>query len=104
MTQLALTITRHLTATGGEYRATLQGHEATALLTWRTRASSRVPGPIWVADHTLVPSAIGGQGIAARLVERLIHDAREEGARIVPACSYIAVAFDRHPEWADLLA
>ena len=99
-----MTITRHPSPTGGEYRATLEGEEATGLLTWQ--APPRAPGqpPIWIADHTLVPAAIGGRGVAARLVEALIADAREQGARIVPACSYVAVAFRRHPEWADLLA
>jgi hypothetical protein len=102
MTDEALTITRHLTPNGGEYRAHLDGHEATGLLTWQNAPSQE--GPIWIADHTLVPSAIGNRGIAARLVEALIADARDEGARIVPACSYVAVAFARHPEWADLRA
>jgi predicted GNAT family acetyltransferase len=95
------TITRHATPTGGEYRARLAGHDAIGLLTWHTRPGA---SPIWVVDHTLVPTAIGGRGIAARLVEALIEDARKDGATIIPACSYVAAAFDRHPEWADLLA
>ena len=104
MTDPNLTITRHPSPTGGEYRATLEGETATGLLTWQS--PPRAPGkqPVWVADHTLVPTAIGGRGVAARLVEALIADARQEGARIVPSCSYVAVAFKRHPEWADLLA
>lgn len=99
-----LTITRHPSASGGEYRAKLEGETATGLLTWQTPARAEGQPPIWIADHTLVPAAIGGRGVAARLVEALIEDARKEGAKIVPACSYVAVAFKRHPEWADLLA
>ncbi len=51
-----------------------------------------------------MPPDIGGQGVAARLVEALVADAREMGFRIEPACSYVAAKFDEHPEWADLRA
>ena len=37
-------------------------------------------------------------------VQALIADAREEGFRIVPACSYVAQAFRDHPEWSELKA
>jgi predicted GNAT family acetyltransferase len=93
----AITITRHTTPTGGEIRATLAGHDATARLTWQEG------GTVWIADHTLVPGSIGGRGVAARLVEALIEDARASGARM-PTCSYVAAAFARHPEWADMRA
>jgi predicted GNAT family acetyltransferase len=94
-----LTITRHDDgADAGEYRAHVPGTEAIGRLTWVAR------GDIRIAEHTLVPPAIGGRGVAARLVEAMIEDAREQGFRIVPACSYVAVAFKRHPEWADLCA
>ena len=45
-----------------------------------------------------------GGGVAQLLVEALVADAREQGFRIVPQCSYVAAQFRRHPEWADLLA
>jgi uncharacterized protein len=61
------------------------------------------PGTV-VADHTGVPPAYRNEGIAWKLVERLVADARSEGIRIVPACSYVAAQFRRHPEWAGLLA
>ena len=38
------------------------------------------------------------------VVEALIEDARSEGFKIIPTCSYVAAQFDRHPEWADLRA
>jgi uncharacterized protein len=93
------TITRNQTPTGGEYHAHVPGETATGLLTWRRAADQS-----WIAEHTLVPAAIGGRGVAGALVAALVADARREGAKIVPACSYVAVAFRRHPEWADLLA
>lgn len=64
-----------------------------------TRADGRL-----VADHTFVPPAHRGEGIAERLVEALMTDARAAGEKIVPLCSYVAIQFRRHPEWADLKA
>jgi predicted GNAT family acetyltransferase len=55
-------------------------------------------------DHTGVPPEYEGRGIAARLVNKAITDAREQGFRIVPVCSYVVAQFRRHPEWADLRA
>ncbi len=93
-----VTITRHATPTGGEYHAHVPGSSVIGRLTWVRH------GNVHVADHTIVPPAIGGRGIAGQLVEALVADARAQGFRIDPECSYIAAAFRRHPEWADLLA
>ncbi len=57
-----------------------------------------------VIDHTYVPPELRNLGIAQQLVERGIADARARGIRIVPACSYVAIQFRRHKDWADLLA
>lgn len=92
------TITRHGGGDAGEYRAHVEGSQHIGRLTWVRRGANRV------AEHTLVPSEIGGRGVAARLVEALVADARAEGFRIVPTCSYVAAAFDRHPDWESLRA
>ena len=91
-------ITRHDQGARGEYHAAVPGSEAIGRLTYQRR------GDVLVADHTLVPTEIGGRGVAARLVEALIADAREEGNKIVPQCSYVEAQFRRHPDWADLRA
>ena len=93
-----VSITRHGNDQRGEYHAHVEGAKAIGRLTWVLKNGARV------VDHTLVPPEIGGRGVAARLVEALIADAREQGFRIVPTCSYVAAQFKRHPEWADLLA
>lgn len=93
-----VTITRHGNLQSGEYRARLASSSAIGRLTWVKR------GTVRVAEHTLVPREIGGRGVAARLVEALVADARAEGFTIDPQCSYVAAQFDRHPEWADLRA
>ena len=69
-----------------------------AELTWRAL------GPLRIADHTFVPPEMRGRGVAQQLVEALVADARQEGFKIVPECSYVAALFRRHPEWSDLLA
>lgn len=93
-----VTITRHDEGERGEYRAHIEGSDEIGRLTWVKH------GDVRIADHTLVPPAIGGRGIAAKLVEAIIADARAEGFRINPTCSYVAASFKRHPEWADLRA
>jgi predicted GNAT family acetyltransferase len=61
------------------------------------------PGTIAI-DHTGVPPEYRGKGLAEMLVNAGIADARAEGTKIVPLCSYVAVQFKRHPEWEDLRA
>lgn len=102
MDQSEVTITRHGSARSGEYHAHVPGAQAIGRLTWVRRDDAA--GAVRVADHTLVPPAIGGRGVAARLVEALVADARAEGFRIDPACSYVEAQFRRHPDWADLRA
>jgi len=102
-----VTITHHAQGQGGKYVAKPEGADTTGFLEWEPRdglPEREVTSDVRVATHTVVPEAIGGQGIAAQLVERLIGDAREQGFRIVPRCSYVAAKFDEHPEWADLRA
>jgi predicted GNAT family acetyltransferase len=93
-----LTITRHETGNGGEYHAHVPGSAQIGRLTWVESGGARV------ADHTLVPPEIGNRGVAARLVERMVADARAEGFKIRPLCSYVVAAFQRHPDWADVRA
>ncbi len=74
----------------------LEGHEAE--LVYRLR-----DGRLTI-EHTGVPEAIGGRGVAAALVRAALEYARAEGLRVIPACSYSAVYIRRHPEYADLVA
>lgn len=73
----------------------LDGHEAELLYSLR---NGRM-----VIDHTGVPEAIGGRGVAALLVRAALDHARSQGWRVVPACSYSAAYVQRHPEYADLV-
>ncbi len=57
-----------------------------------------------IADHTGVAPALEGQGLAKRLVEALVADARAQGYKVVPLCPYVNAQRRRHPEWADVFS
>lgn len=98
-TAAKVTITHHAQGQGGRYDAAVEGESASGYLEWEPEGDD-----VRVATHTIVPRAIGGRGVAARLVERLVFDAREQGFKIVPQCSYVARKFERNPDWADVKA
>jgi uncharacterized protein len=78
------------------FEITVDGHAAIATYTERDG--------VWVMDHTFVPDALRGQGVAAKLVEAAFATAREAGVKIEPACSYVARYMERHAETQDLRA
>ncbi len=97
-----ITISHEDDGARGAYRLDVEGSSAPAELTWRKAASRQ--GDVRIADHTFTPPQARGKGIAFKLVEALMEDARSSGFTIIPACPYVAAQFDRHPEWADLRA
>jgi predicted GNAT family acetyltransferase len=60
----------------------------------------RRPGRRLAILHTGVPDAIGGRGIAARLVAAAVERAREEDLTVVPHCWYARRWLEQHPEEA----
>ena len=82
--------------TAQRFSTSLEGHEAELIY--------RLHDGRMVIEHTGVPEAIGGRGVAAHLVKAALDHARAAGWKVVPACSYSAVYVERHPEYADLLA
>ncbi len=95
-----VTITHIDHGAGGKYIAEVPGEKATGTLEWEPKGSPNIR----IATHTIVPPEIGGRGIAALLVKRLMADARESGFKIVPQCWYVAKKFGENPDWADLRA
>lgn len=79
----------------GRFSTRLDGHEAE--LTYRLEQGRLV------IEHTGVPQAIGGQGVAGGLVKAALEHARAAGMRVVPACSYAVEYVKRHPQYADLV-
>lgn len=86
----------------GEYHAHTPGTDHVGRLTWTEHEGP--DGTVRVADHTLVPRELEGRGIARRLVEELVADARTYGFKIDPRCSYVEAQFRRNPDWAELRA
>lgn len=58
---------------------------------------------VWVLDHTFVDPSLRGQGIAEKLVLRVVEEARRLGVKIIPQCSYAVLQFQRKKEYADVL-
>ena len=48
--------------------------------------------------HTEIDPACEGRGFGTRLVAGALADARREGLRVVPLCSFVAAYVRRHPE------
>ena len=93
-----LTIEREDAAGHGRYVIHLaDGLEAE--MTYR-----KLGGNTIAIDHTYTPPEHRGQNIAFQLMQRTIDDARREGTKIRPICSYAVAQFRRHPDWGDLLA
>jgi predicted GNAT family acetyltransferase len=61
-----------------------------------------VPGHMLI-QHTGVPPALEGRGLAAKLTRSALEYARGEKLRVIPACSYTASYMAKHPEYNDLL-
>lgn len=95
-------IQRSENANGGEYTIPIAGAARPAVLTWQRREKDGTP--VRLVDHTFTPPEARGQGLAGKLVEAIVADAREHGFRIAPQCPYVVSAFARHPEWVDVKA
>ena len=84
--------------TSGRYLIDL-GPDIVAEMTYQRTGDNTI-----MIDHTRVPPQYRGKNIAEKLMLRVIADARKNGTKITPICSYAVTQFKRHPEWADLLS
>lgn len=83
-------------AAAHRYEIDIDGHHAVA--------DYELDGERQVFTHTYVPPELRGKGLAEKLVRRALEDARSEGRKVVPACSYVAVFIERNKEFQALLA
>lgn len=54
--------------------------------------------------HTEVAPELEGRGIAGKLARAALEHAREQGLKVVPACSFVAAYIRRHREYEPLVA
>jgi uncharacterized protein len=95
-----ITVRREETEKGGRYVARVDGLESELTFTRATRKGQK----LMIANHTGVPSALSGKGVGLALLGQAVEDARAEGFRIEPHCSFVRVMLQRHKEWQDVLA
>ena len=68
------------------------------------RCDYRRVGNVLQINHTEVPVALEGRGIAGKLVAATLEHAKAQGLRVAPYCSYVRSYMRRHPETQALLA
>ncbi len=56
-----------------------------------------------VLEHTIVPAAFEGQGIASRIVTAALDDLRARSMYLTPKCPYVSAFIKRHDEYRDLV-
>jgi predicted GNAT family acetyltransferase len=79
-----------------QYETTIDGE--TAYVAYDREGADRI-----VFTHTIVPDALSGRGLAGELVKFALDDARSQGLKVVPQCSYVQSYLKRHPEYEDLV-
>ncbi|MBS0566067.1 MAG: N-acetyltransferase [Proteobacteria bacterium] len=62
----------------------------------------RTPGTIRFI-HTIVPEQLGGRGIGSKLAQHVLDEARRNGEKAIPQCSFIAAYITKHREYQDLV-
>ena len=63
----------------------------------------RLAGNVLTLNHTETPAAARGRGIASKLVEAVLAQARDRGRKVVPRCPFVRAYLAKHPEYADLV-
>lgn len=53
--------------------------------------------------HTETFDGHKGQGIAGRVIDQALRDARDEGLEVLPFCWFVASYIGDHPEFLDLV-
>lgn len=73
------------------FSAVVEGYKA--ILEYRTVDAQSID-----MHHTFVPNELRGKGVAGVLAKQALAYAKEQGLRVIPSCSYIAVYLRRHPQ------
>lgn len=57
----------------------------------------------WAITHTFVDERFKGQGIAKKLVIKIVEESRINGVKIIPICSYAKKMLEGNEEYKDAL-
>lgn len=52
----------------------------------------------WNILHTIVKRPYQGQGLAEKLLDTVVDEARKNEVKIIPTCSYVSRSFNENPE------
>lgn len=62
-----------------------------------------ISGNNLTVHHTEVSEKLKGQGIASKLLSRMVDYARQHSLKVIPLCPYVNAQFKRHPDqYADI--
>lgn len=56
----------------------------------------------WVIDHTYVDPRYRGRGLGKQLLDMVVRDARDNGRKIIPSCSFALEEFKKNATYADV--
>lgn len=59
-------------------------------------------GSLYKITHTVVDKKYGGQGLAGKLLDKVVAAARENNKKILPICSYAVKKFDEDEKYKDV--
>ncbi len=91
-------IKRSGTETKGKFYVENDGREV-ALMTYSKAGADEI-----IIDHTEVDASLKGRGIGQNLVAEGVKFARENSLKIIPRCPFAQAEFDKHDDYADVLA
>jgi uncharacterized protein len=61
-------------------------------------------GNVITFQHTETPVAARGRGLASRLVQGALDNARARGLKVLPRCAFVRDYLAKHPEFRDVMA
>lgn len=64
----------------------------------------KLDGRTIVFEHTIVPEALQGRGLAGQLAQTCLASARERGLSVTPVCPVFVNYMKKRPETHDLLS
>ncbi|WP_300345006.1 GNAT family N-acetyltransferase [Fusobacterium sp.] len=57
----------------------------------------------WIIDHTEVDENYGGKGIAKKLIEIIVNEAKKRDLKILPLCPYAKKEFEKNKEYQEIM-